>query len=514
MAPRLFTPPLATGPPGPCGCGCALTRATSLGFEAVAFARRIGRPFLPWQRWAVIHALEQVGGRNRFRIILVLVARQNGKTEIPVILSAWWMFRRKIPLILGTSTKLDYARESWAKLIGLAESSTVLRRQLPDRTWYLTNNNEQVAWLGHRIMPDSRYKIAATNSRGGRSLTLHRLIMDELREHDTYDAYAAAVPAGNAVDDFQAWCLSNAGDDTSVVLNDLRDGVVTGDEYVGGGEADFALLEWSAPADADPEDLAALAMANPTLNRRPGIRAATLLSDARRAVRKGGDALTMFRTENMCIRVRVKDPAIDPARYRACRRPGTLAEFRRGVAACLDVSLDLQHATLVAAAKLPDGKVRAEPVQAWTDLQACRRELPAVLTRVRPRVFGWLPSGPAAALAADLADRTARGAPRRGWPPPGVRVEEIRGELTAVCSGLVQMIGAGELEIPPDPLMDDQVGGARKLKRGDSFTFVRDDEGHVDAVYAWAGAVHLARTMPAPPGPPRILTAATPTGII
>ncbi|GAA4568706.1 hypothetical protein GCM10023193_50810 [Planotetraspora kaengkrachanensis] len=57
--PRLWTPPLVTGRRGPCGCGCALTPKTSLGFSCVDFARDVlGIELLPWQRWLLIHALE------------------------------------------------------------------------------------------------------------------------------------------------------------------------------------------------------------------------------------------------------------------------------------------------------------------------------------------------------------------------------------------------------------------------------------------------------------------------
>ena len=59
-------------------------------------------------------------------------------------------------------------------------------------------------------------------SRGGRSLTIDRLIMDELREHPDWSAYNAAVPATSAVQDAQTWMITNQGDEKSVVLHSLR----------------------------------------------------------------------------------------------------------------------------------------------------------------------------------------------------------------------------------------------------------------------------------------------------
>jgi hypothetical protein len=312
-APRLWTPPLRE-----------LTPETSVGFHQIEFARDwLGRPFDAWQEFVVIHAGELLpDGRPRFRKVLVMVARQNGKTEIPVILSLYWQFVEAVPMILGTSTKLDYAKESWRRAVQLGERAAKLDELRPPR-WKREANGEQESWTRE----DARYKIAAANANAGRSLTVDRLILDELRQHHDYTAWDAALPTGNAVRDFQAWCMSNAGDDRSVVLNDLREAALT---YIETGEGDdtLCLLEWSAPEDADPLDLQALAMANPNLGRRIDPRA--LLGDARKAVAKGGEVLTGFKTECMCIRVRQLDPAVDPGAWARCLDPGDLAAARSG----------------------------------------------------------------------------------------------------------------------------------------------------------------------------------------
>jgi hypothetical protein len=478
-----------------------LTPNTSYGYDVIDFAERVLRhPPDPWQRWLLIHGCELLpDGRPRFRHVLVLVARQNGKTETPVILSAYWQFVEAVPLILGTSTKLDYARESWEKVVRLVESAPELAA-LRGRSWTRRANGEQESWTTE----GARYKIAASNAEGGRSLTVHRLILDELRQHHTYEAWDAAVPAGNAVRDFQAWALSNAGDDRSVVLNELRESalrfIVTGD-----GDRRTGIFEWSSPEDADPLDLTALGMANPNMGYR--IDPETLLGAARRAVGKGGAALTGFRTENMCIRVKKLDPAVDPAAWRRCLDVGDLADARSRVALAVDVAPDQEHATLCAAAVLEDGRARVEVVAAWSgpsSTDQLRRDLPGLLAKVKPQAFGWLPNGPAAALAADLADRRKSG--RAGWPPSGVTVAEVRGEVSAVCMGLAEQAAAGRLAHSGDPLLDAHVGGAERLKRGDAWVFSRKGAGHVDAAYAAAAAVHLARTLPAPIGKPRIVT--------
>jgi hypothetical protein len=500
--PRIFTPPLVTGPPGPCGCGCALTPETSEGFEVVEFADEIEHPFLPWQRFSVIHGLELLpDGRPRFRILVLLVSRQNGKTELPVVLSVWWQFRKKVPLVLGTSTKLAYAKESWQKAVNLVKRTSLLDDlHEPGRRWYRRTNGETESWS----LAGARYLIAASNDEGGRSLTIHRGVADELRQHDSYAAWEAFEPACSPVD-AQIWALSNAGSAKSPVLNDLQD---SAREFIETGEGDprLGLIEYSAPEDADPEDVDALLQANPRVGY--GLDFEVLLAAARRAKRLGGPALSGFLTERMCRRVKLLDPAIEPAGWRDCRDPGTLDEVRARVALVFDVAPSMQHCTLYAAAQLPDGRVRIEPVQAWEGpgcVDQAARDLPAVVAAVKPRVFGWLPSGPGAAVASKLKDRTAAGR-RSEWPPRGVTVEEIRAELVAVCMGFAELVVAGKVAHSADPLLDADVGVAEKLPRpGGTWVFSRKGDGDCDAVYAAAGAAHLAQTLPPPAGRTRVL---------
>lgn len=518
--PRLFTPPLVKGPPGPCGCGCAFTEDTTVGFDQVRFADEVlNHPYDPWQRWCVIHGGELLpDGSQRFRYRLILASRQNGKSEIPVGLVPYWLFVEKVGQALATSTKVNMAKKLWLKSRKLVSSSGL--EELLDRRWYREANGEVEMWTPEQTADgrpwDSHYGIDASNEEGGRSLSIERLIIDELRHHYDYSAWGALVRTMGAVDNAQAWLLSNAGSDRSIVLNDLRDAAVTelpdGTEVaVDDPDTDLFLAEYSSAKDADPEDVYALAQANPNMNRR-GQKSRDLLADARRAVKAGGEALTEFKTEVMCIRVRNLNPAIDPKPWRDCGTGTGLDEVRSRVAMVLDVAPDLRHAVLWAAAVLPDGRVTIDFVQSWEG-QGCtvkvRRELPKLLARTRPQAFGWLPDGPAAALAADLADPAKKGNPTPGraeWPPRGVKVEEIRTAGTgAVCMGFADLVDALQILHTNDPLLNAQVAGAEWLARGNTKVFSRKGEGHVNAVYAAAGAVHLARTLPAPVGKPRVV---------
>jgi phage terminase large subunit-like protein len=478
--PRLWTPPLRD-----------LTPETSYGFEVIDFAREIGHPLLPWQKTAVVRGGEMLpDGRPRFRIVLLLVSRQNGKTELPVVLSVYWQFRKKIPLILGTSTQLSYAKESWQKAVALVRATRSLDGlHEPGRKWLRRTNGETESWS----VDGCRYKIAAANDEGGRSLTINRGIADELRQHRTYEAWDAMEPACSPMD-AQIWALSNAGDDRSIVLNELRQSALDFIE-TGVGDERLGLLEWSAPEDADPEDLEALCQANPRAGH--GLDLEVLRASGARAKRLGGKALAGFKTERMCIRVKLLDPAIDPQAWRDCLDRGDLAGARSRLAVCVDLSPDGLHATLAAAAVLEDGRVRVETVHEWTGPRAAaelERDLPGWVEKLQPKTIGWFPAGPAAAVAAKLADRRKDGV--RGWPPRGVTVAEIRGETTAVIMGFGKEVSAGTLAHSGQDMLDAQVAAAERQRRGDGWVLTRRGGGNVDAAYAVAGAAHLARTLP------------------
>jgi hypothetical protein len=495
--PRLYTPPLITGPPGPCGCGCAHTESSTYGFGVITFADRIlETPLDPWERWLVIHAGELLpDGRPRFRKVLVMVARQNGKTFLLVVLSLYWLFVERVRLVLGTSTNLDYAKESWEAAVEMAENNEILCEDIPAKGGVRRTNGEQTFTIRGRC----RYKIATSTRKGGRSLTVHRLVLDELREHNNWQAWNAAYNAMNAVKHGQAFAITNQGDASAVVLDSLRR---SGLKLINTGKGDIrlGLFEWSAAEGSSPTDPLALAAANPNLGRR--IQLEDLLTEAERAVDEGGEELALFTTEVLCMRVPNMNPAIDALKWRLGHVPGDLSAERSRVVMCVDVSMDQQHAVAVAGAVTADGQVRVDVVEAWSGPGAARQlraALPRLVAKVKPVKVGWFPAGPAAAIATSL---TSPKKGRQPWAPAGVEVDELRADVTAICMGLAEEVFALQVIHSNDPLLDAHVEGAEKLKQGDVWRFTRRGAGHCNAAYAVAGVVHLARTLPPPPSKP------------
>jgi len=480
--PRLWTPPLVE-----------LTPETSYGYDVIAFARDVlDQPLDPWQEWLVVHLGELLpDGRPRFRIALILVARQQGKSHLARCLTLYWMFVEQVALVLGLNATLSYAKEQWQLVCQTATGNEWLRSELPSNAIRQTIGEECL-----RTNSGSRYKIAAANRKAGRSLTVDRVLADELREQHSWDAWNASYNAMNARPNGQLVAITNQGDDAAIVLDAIREPALA---YIETGEGDsrVGLFEWSSPPGSDPTDLQALAMACPDLGNRTDPDA--LLGAAIRAKRAGGLELASFRTEVMCMRVALLDPAIDPDCWSlaATSSPMDLAPHRKRVALCLDISLDGSHATLVAALE-HEGQVHVDVVQAWSGYGCTKRlraELPALVAKVRPRVLGWFPTGPAAAVAADMAKSRAR-----GWPPRGCTVEALTTETTAVCMALPELVRAGEIVHAGDPMLDAHVASAQRLRRGDGWVYQRQGTGPIDGAYALAGAVHLARTLPAPAG--------------
>lgn len=453
--PRLSTPPLRP-----------LNRRTSRGYEVVEFAEMIGEPLLPWQQWLVKHALELLpDGTYRFRTVVVLVARQNGKSSVKRTVTLWRMYMDDIRYVLGVAQDVALAREQWS----LCQETIHECDDLEAEWGGVRNvNGDEKFWLANK----AKYLIRAMNRKAGRGYPFEEVNIDELREQHDWKAWSAVSKTTMARPRAQIWAMSNAGDDESVVLNQLRDAALAK------RDPSIGLFEWSAPDGCELDDPRAWAQANPGLGHVISVHA------IRSAL--GTDPPEVFRTEVLCQKVDQLDGAIDVGAWKACTdAQGSLRTAKDRVAACFDAAPDGAHATLAAAALTDDGRVRVQVIAAWKGTDEARFQLPGVLDTLAPVVLAWYPGGPAAAVAPVLRAR------------PG-SVELTGGKVGEACQGLADLAVARQVVHPGDPLLDAHVAGASKLYTGDGWRFVRRGAGHVDAAYAAAGACYAAQTMPQP----------------
>jgi hypothetical protein len=463
--PRLWTPPARE-----------LTPDTTLGYEAIEFAERVvGVTLLPWQRWWLLHALElNEAGRYRFKTVLTLVGRQNGKTTLLKLVALWAMYMRRAHLVLGAAQSRDIAKESWEGAVELAESVPELADEVAPNG-VRRSNGEQCLTLDS----GARYRITAATRSAGRGLSVDLLVLDELREHRDWSAWGALSKTTMARPGALIVGISNAGDDQSVVLNTLRSAALSRTD------PSIGIFEWSAPTGCELDDRQAWAQACPGLGRT--------IDESSIRTALATDPPAVFRTEILCQHVDSLESAVDPASWKTCADPsGSLAGVRDRLAVCLDVAPDGAHVTLAGAAQLDDGRTRAEVLGAWQTTDQARRELETLLVKLRPAVLAWFPNGPAAALGADLRALTS------------AEVVEIKGaEVNEACMSFADLVAARRIVHPSDPLLDAHVAGSQRLVSGDGWRLCRKGVGHVDAAYAAAGAVHAARTLPPPTKKPR-----------
>ena len=241
---------------------------------------------MPWQRWLLIHALELlVDGTYRFRTVIVLVARQNGKTLVMLVLALWHVFALESRTVIGTAQDLANAEKAWGEAVEMAQGEPELEELIEKIT--LGHPKSMMARPSEDRLAE--YRVASASRRGGRGFSGDLVLLDELREHASWDSWSAATKTTLARPKAQVWAFSNAGDAMSIVLRYLRaschqalgwpDGDADKDILAGSAE-DFAewedeladiedalgLFEWSAAPGAARTDRGAWAQANPSMN--------------------------------------------------------------------------------------------------------------------------------------------------------------------------------------------------------------------------------------------------------
>lgn len=494
--PRLSTPPLVTGRPGPCGCGCALTPTTSLGFSAVDFARDpLGIEPLPWQRWLLIHTLElKPGGGFRFRTVVILVARQNGKTAFLEIKNLWKMFVRQVPLIISTAQDLDVAEESWDKAVEIVES-------IPDLDAEKKNVDKTNGKKTLHLINGSRWKPKAAGRRPGRGLSGDDVNLDELREHLNWQAWAAVTKTTMARPNAQIWGFSNAGDDRSIVLNDLQEQGRAAVANPLRADPSLGYFEWSADDevkctcrtrphmnDCRLQDRRAWAQANPSYGYT--------ITDEALAAALSTDPESVFRTECLCQRVEnlVEWGIFPKTDWLMAQDPDSKLVGRPAYA--IELNRELDTISIGAAGRRADGKRHLELVDRFPADEG--RLIGNLKKRKRdfdPVAFVVDPAGPANVFIKAIEKH--------------LEVEVVKPlgrDVAAACASIYvgicgQNADARDVKIRPHPSLDAAAKSAVWRDRGDAKAYDRraDDAADTAPLMAVALADHGYATAPPPP---------------
>lgn len=369
--PRLWTLPLRE-----------LTPETSLGFEVIEFALVfLGIDLYPWQKWLLIHALELLpDGSYRFRRVIVLVARQNGKTLLGSVLAAWWLFidSRRHPdqtppvkfKIVGVAQNLDIAREPWASVKlwcdpepDSVEEEELAIAELQSETQKVSDTNGKE---GIYARSRAHYEIRAGKNVRGKPAA--RVLMDEIREQQNWVSWNSVSQTTKSFPNGQLWAISNAGDSRSVVLSAQRDGALavlnawnqlvetgtlTAEQFAESRDTTIGIFEWSAPPGCPLDDEDGILQANPSVGYG-GLTLPTILADLPPSMTDAG-----YRTEVLCQWVEAKiDSYMDVTEWKAGHVSPFAVQIPPGSRTVwgVDVSSDRRWTWIAAAVEVADGR--------------------------------------------------------------------------------------------------------------------------------------------------------------
>ena len=438
-----------------------LTPETSLGFDVIEFAEQdLGWTLHPYQRWLFIHALELLPNKTlRFRMLVVLIARQNGKTTWWKILVLYTMYVMGMSA-LSTAQDLDMAESTWQEVVDWVmeqtddDTPTYVRPDLAEQTLkpILVNGKKTF-----RLKTGEKYKAKAASRRAGRGLSAELVGLDELREQQTWDSWSAITHTTMARESALIVGLSNAGDISSVVLRYLRksahkqlgdpDGINAAEDpsllledaedVADLSDDSLGIFEYSAPPKCDITDWAGIAQANPALNYPNGI--------SERAIRAAWkEPEWVYRTEVLCqwsdgtVEGPFPTGTWEAGRWSGSGDPEPIVG---DVAAGVDVSADHTRAHIAFCGRTAAGRVRVVVVASrvgtdWVE--------PWLLER-RDTLIGVAGQGRGAPVSNLLDD----------WERAGLPVVRWQGsDLSDGVAEFYNMIRNNEVEHLPQPLLD------------------------------------------------------------
>ncbi|SCX05933.1 hypothetical protein [Mycolicibacterium fluoranthenivorans] len=494
---RVYTPPLPencdTDRIDGCLCGCGLNPDTSWGFECIAFLENVLRwVLIPYQKWLYIHALEKnlAGTGFRFQTLIVLIARQNGKTQWLKGLGLWKLYMDGAEQVLITAQNLDLAEKTLSEAVADVKSNRLLRREY--RRYSQTNGKHRMIlksvndWrraqglepLGLAGAENPReWRTTPATRKGGRSLSVDLAMLDELREHQNWLAWNAITPTTQARPRSLVVGASNAGDATSVVLRSLRDGATAKIQVGETARTKIGLFEYSVPDDVEFDDPEFWPMANPAMGYLPDFDEERLYGKLEEAE---PDNIAGFKTEYLCMWVSALQPGVLPAAdWRETTDKNSRRRADADVWASVDVNYERTKSYVGVTAERGDGNWHNELVAA---ARGTDWVLPWFLD---PKRLIEDETGPI--IGADGKKYRsrfkgvviqARGAPASGQietlQKAGIPVVELGGpDLTKAYGDYYDLLTQHRVKHRPSPALDEAAAVAQAKSLGDAWVMDR-----------------------------------------
>jgi len=323
-----------------------LKELPSKGQELIDFSASVGLELMDWQKWLAIEAHKvKSDGRWAHPLICAVVARQNGKSTLMISRILAGLFLWNDPLQIGSAHRLTTSLETFRHIVNLIESNDSLSSKVKKIRW--AHGSEEIETI-HR----TRYMVKASNSAARGISKPETVFMDELRELKDSEAWASMRYTMISATNPQLWALSNAGDQHSKILNQLRE---RGLAAAGGGDDDIGYFEWSAKTD-EIDNVENWKAANPSLGRTIHI------DNIKSSI---NDDPSVFRTEVLCRWVDSINPAIPPQEWADCEDTSLKLDDMATTWLGLDLSPDRRHGALVAAQRIDGEAFFVQLLHTW-----------------------------------------------------------------------------------------------------------------------------------------------------
>ena len=439
----------------------------SKGQEMIDFAEQIGVPLMPWQKWLALESHRvKPDGRWANPQVCVVVARQSGKTTFQKIRALTGLYLWNEPLQIGTAHRLTTSLETFRDIVSIVENNDSLRQQVKRIRW--AHGSEEI-----ELLNGNRYMVKAGGAAARGISRPETIYLDELREMKDLESFASLRYTMMAAKNPMVVALSNAGDQHSVVLNQLRE---RGLAAASGAQDSIGYFEWSGYTD-DINDVENWKAANPALGY-------TIHEDNIRAVLN--DPPDVVRTEVLCRWVATISSAIPQDAWNDCGEDNLQLDPAANTWLGLDFSPDRRSAALVGAQKLSDDRFVVKLLHTWTNPIALDDKAVANDVATYARKY------PTETVA--FSRRTAAASAVR-LQPAGIHITDIDGALYAqACDELLGAITSRRLRHTNQADFTTQVLSAARLPMGDTGWVIgrRASASTVTACVAAALVTHFA----------------------
>ena len=436
----------------------------SRGGELIDLATSLGVDLMEWQKFALIHTHKvKPDGRWASPVNTIVVARQNGKSFLQLIRILGGLFLWDENLQIGSAHRLSTSLEQFRAMVQIIEKNDSLAKQVKKIRWQ--HGGEEIETItGNRFI----VRAGGSAARGVGTSTIH---LDELREMTDIESFASLRYTLMAAANPMVMAYTNAGDSSSVVLNQFRDRALAS---IAGVEDDIAFFEWSAPTDEISVENAR--HANPAMGR-------LIHADNIRSVLNDQPDVVM--TEVLCRWVVAINSAVDAASWGNCLDKSVDLDIDKLTWLAIDLSPDRKHASLVGAQKIGGEQFVVKLLHTWqNDLQlddkAIANDL-ADYARKYPTEYVLFSRKTSAAVAARLA-------------PAGIPIFDMDGVYPQACDEMLSAINSGRLKHRGQSQLSEEVLAAVQLRRGDGGWVIgrRASQSVVCGAVAVALATHFA----------------------